>query len=98
MQDAFASASVVYEGIPREDYIEGVHEAVFNTDAQDEEAGREECGDRVRMRGSLSATDAKGILGRIRWKHFVWVDSVTSSCAGRIDCVRDIAVEGLEFD
>ncbi len=96
--ERYDSPLVVYVGEFHDDYIEGVYTDVFNTDELDEEAGRMLCGDRVRAHGVLSLTHAKGILGRIRWEHHVYVESVTSSCAGRIDCVRDIAVDGLELD
>jgi hypothetical protein len=96
--ERYDSPEVVYVGEYHDDYVEGVYEEIFNTDEQDEDAGRELCGDRVRVRGTLSLTDAKGILGRIRWLHIFYIDGVTSACAGRIECVRDIAVDGLELD
>lgn len=97
--EAYDSPFAVYVGEHQEeDFIEARYIDVFNTDDQDEDAGREQCGDRVRVQGTLSLTDAKGILGRIRWSHHIWVDSVTSACAGRIDCVRDIEVDGLEVE
>ena len=96
--EAYDSPFVVYAGDVQEGYLEGQFVEVFNTDKQDEDAGRELCGDRARMQGILSVTDDDGILGRIRWTHHVWVDSVTSACGGRIDCVRDIGVDGLELE
>lgn len=96
--DGYDSPFAVYVGDLHDNYIEGVYQDVFNTDEQDEDAGRTPCGDRARVIGVLSATDAKGILGRIRWHYNIWIDSVTSACAGRIECVRDVAVEGLELD
>ncbi len=96
--DGFDGPSVVYIGAFQDDYIEGSYRDIFNTDEQDEEAARELCGDRLRVSGTLSLTDAKGILGRIRWHHRIYVDSVTSACAGQIDCVRDVAVSGLELE
>lgn len=96
--ERFDNPLVVYAGELHDDYIEGVYRDVFNTDKEDEDAGREKCGDRVRVSGTLSLTDAKGILGRIRWQEHAYVDSVTSACAGRIECVRDIAIEGLELE
>ncbi len=95
---AFDSPDVVYRGVPHDDYIEGVYLGFFNTDTADREAGREPCGDRLRGAGTLSLTDVRGVLGRIRWQDHLYVDTVSSSCAGRIECVRDVAVEGLELD
>lgn len=96
--ERFDNPLVVYVGDFHDGYIEGVYRDVFNTDKDDEDAGRELCGDRLRVSGTLSLTDAKGILGRIRWQEHTYVDSVTSACAGRIECVRDIAVDGLELE
>ncbi len=94
----FDGASVVYSGPFHEEYIEGSYIDLFNTDAQDEEAGREACGDRARVSGILSLTHSKGILGRIRWTEHTYVDSVTSACAGKIDCVRDVQVSGVAIE
>lgn len=96
--EAYDSPFAVYVGEPNEGFIEARYVDVFNTDEEDEDAGREACGDRVRVQGTLSLTDEKGIKGRIRWTHHQWINGSTSACEGRIDCVRDIQVDGLEVD
>jgi hypothetical protein len=87
---------IVYAGETHESYFEGLYADVFNTDEIDEEGGREKCGDRFRVDGVFSATDAKGIAGRIRWQEHLYIESVTSACAGHIICVRDVHIDGLE--
>jgi hypothetical protein len=91
----FASPGAVYLGTSHSDYIEGEYKDLFNTDALDEQQGREPCGDRPRATGVLSATIGNGLIGRIRWTEYTYIPSVTSSCAARVACVRDVAVEGL---
>ena len=93
----FDGANVVFTGPANDEFIEGSYAAIFNTDEQDKDAGREECGDRAFVSGTLTLTDVKGIRGRIRWIEHTYIESVTSACAGTIDCVRDVAVDGLEL-
>jgi hypothetical protein len=94
----FDNPLAVYAGGAHESYIEGSYADVFNTDEVDEEAGMEPCGDRARVDGVLSATDAKGIAGRIRWQEHTYIGSVTSACAGHVICVRDVHIDGLETE
>jgi len=90
--------TLLYEGEPLSDYIEARTAQVFNTDEQDEEQSLRLCGPRARTRGTLTLTTTDGIAGRIRWTEVEYVPSELSPCEGRIECVRDIAVEGLEAD
>ena len=89
---------IVYEGDLHDDYAEGVYRSVINTDVTDEELGLTLCGTRTLAKGTLTVTTAGGALGRIRWVHTTYVASDYSACAGRIECARDIAIEGLEAE
>ena len=95
-QLAFDSPLVVYSGNVNESFIEGKYSDFVNTDDEDEDAGREPCGNRSVVEGVLQVTDNAGIDGRIRWTTLLYVASVVSSCAGHVSCVRDIRIEGLE--
>ncbi len=92
----YDDAGIVYEGELHDDYIEGVYRDQINTDETDEEQGLRLCGTRTLAKGTLTLTTAGGALGRIRWVHTTYVASEYSACAGRIECARDIAIEGLE--
>ncbi len=87
---------VVYEGELRDGYVDGAYADQFNTDETDEEQGMDLCGLRTRARGTLTITTDGGALGRVRWVHVLYVASDYSACAGRVECVRDIGIEGLE--
>ncbi len=88
---------VLYAGEVHDDYIEGTYADEFNSDEVDKEAGLNPCGDRRREYGTLSLTTRGGALGRIRWTDVGYIGSELSNCEGRIECVRDIAVEGSEL-
>lgn len=92
----YDDAGIVYEGELHDDYVEGTYRDEINTDGNDEEQGFRLCGTRTLAKGTLTITTAGGALGRIRWVHTTYVASDYSACAGRIECARDIAVEGLE--
>ncbi len=94
----FDSPLVVYGGDPQEDFIEATYVEIINTDDEDEDVGRELCGPRPTVSGTLSVTDTGGIAGRVRWTEYSYMSSVTSACPGWIACVRDIQLEGLEVD
>jgi hypothetical protein len=92
----FDSSEVVYRGRINDDYIEAEYADVINGDAEDEDLGRELCGDRVIVAGVLTVTDGNGIEGRVRWTENTYIGTVPSSCLGWVSCVRDIRIEGLE--
>lgn len=94
----FDDPEVVYEGGLQDDFIEGTFVDGFNTDEADEEAGLQPCGPRQRVRGTLSLTTKDGVAGRVRWTDITYLASTFSACEGRIECARDISVEGLEVD
>ena len=96
--EPFTTTLAIYRGEPREGYLEGIFEDLFNTDDEDEKAGRQPCGRRPLARGVLSVTDDDGVLGRIRWTEYHYVSSVDSACAGHVDCARDVRIEGLEME
>ena len=52
---SFDDPLVVYVGEPHDGYIEGTYESIFNTDPDDEEAGRDLCGDLLLLSGTLVA-------------------------------------------
>jgi hypothetical protein len=90
--------AVVYEGDLQDGYIEGGYADRINTDQEDEAGGMDLCGLRTRAQGKLTITTEGGALGRIRWTHIIYVPSDYSACAGQVECVRDIGIEGLETD
>jgi hypothetical protein len=96
--DSFDSPLVVYSGSVNDGFIEGEYVDTINTDVDDEDQGRELCGDRVNVSGTLTVTDKDGIEGRIRWTELSYISAVVSSCHGWIECVRDIRIEGLEVE
>ncbi len=89
---------VIYEGDLHDGYVEGSYAERVNTDETDEEQGMDLCGLRTRAQGTLTITTDGGALGRIRWTHILYVASEYSACAGRVECVRDIGIEGLETE
>jgi hypothetical protein len=91
----FDAPEAVYQGELRDGYVEGSYVSSIDTDQQDEEEGRLLCGPRARAEGTLTVTKVDGVQGRIRWVHTAWVSSDFSACEGRVDCARNIAVEGL---
>jgi hypothetical protein len=96
--EPFTTPLAIYRGDPQEGFLEGTFEDLFNSDEEDDEAGREPCGPRPHARGVLSVTDDDGVLGRIRWTEYAWISSVDSACAGHVDCARDVRIEGLEME
>jgi hypothetical protein len=92
----YADPRTVYQGEVQDEYVEGIYEERFNTDIEDEQRGRPPCGDRLRVHGIMTLTEAEGVRGRIRWTEVQWVDTSTSSCGGYVSCARDIQLEGLE--
>ncbi|MBW2523617.1 MAG: hypothetical protein JRI23_05555 [Deltaproteobacteria bacterium] len=94
----YDAPSSVYEGPPNDEYLEAHFAQVFNTDEEDEEASLRLCGPRHRARGTLTLTTTGGIAGRIRWTEIEYVPSELSRCEGRVECARDVAVEGLEVE
>lgn len=96
--DHYDNMGAVYEGDLHDDFIEGVFAELFNTDEEDEEASRYLCGYRPSAHGTLTLTTDGFAFGRIRWAHVTYVPSEYSACEGRIECARDITLEGLEVD
>lgn len=94
----FDDPSVVYLGEPQDGYVEGHFTQRFDTDERDEEAGLRLCGARSRARGTLTLTTTDGAFGRVRFTEVSYVPSELCPCEGRIECVRDIAIEGLLVD
>lgn len=95
---SYVAPGVVYEGEPQDDYFEGTYRQVFNTDEQDDETGLRLCGERARARGTLTITTTDGVAGRIRWIETEYVPSRLCACEGRIECARDVTIEGLAVE
>lgn len=90
-----SSPEEVYEGSPNAGYVEGtyVDRYVVPTDPNDETLFP--CGELLRSQATLSVTvDSGAVEGRVRRSEYVYIATSLSTCAGRIECVRNIAVVG----
>ena len=94
----YAQGGTVYQGELHDDYVEGSYADSFDTDGTDLDAGRHPCGVRNGAQGTLSLTRVGGVQGRIRWTRSLWVGSEFSACEGRVDCARNITIDGLEIE
>lgn len=91
-----SSPDEVYVGTPNDDYVEGtyVDRYVVASPGVDDEP-LYPCGELLRSEATLSVTvDGGAIEGRVRRTEFVYIATALSTCAARIDCVRNILVVG----
>jgi hypothetical protein len=92
----YGNPDVVYRGEVHDRTIEGLFDDLVNTDAEDEKAGRQRCGNRLLARGALALTAVDAAQGRIRWTDQQWIATTETQCAAVIRCSRDLWIEGLE--
>ena len=95
---AYDAPTTVYQGELHNDYVEGLYADSLDSDPEDQDAGRYACGPRTSAQGMLTVTKVNGVQGRIRWTDVTWVGSEFAVCEGHVDCVRNIAVEGLSVE
>ena len=94
--DGTAEAAIYhYTGDPQDGFIELRYVQTINTDEDDDDAERQLCGERALVDATLSATDADGLQGRIRWIDYRWESLSETACAAHIECTRNIAIDGV---
>jgi hypothetical protein len=93
--------SEVYVGYPDEEIIDGTFDALRNVTREDGDETVLVCVNLVDVRAALTATLVDGMIdGRVRRTERFYYGSIDNDdyCELRFECVRDVAVTGVERD